>query len=484
MTTTSASSTISSLGVGSGLDANSIVTKLVAIERQPISDLQTAADKIQTKISAFGQIQSSVSALRDAAQKLTNPSLWSSTTPTSSDAAAVSFSTSSGAAVGSYSVSVSALAASQSVVNKTAYASSTATVGSGTLTFDMGTWSGNSFTGVTPAAPVSVTVAATDTLENIRDKINASTAGVSASIIKDASGSRLVMTSKATGAANGFRVTAADDDLDNADASGLSNLAYDPSSSTAGTRQTQAAANAAATINGVDVTSSSNTFADVLSGITVTVGKLVPSTAPTTVTVAQDNTTITKAITDFAAAYTSLSNLLTSNTKYDAGSKVAGTLQGDSTAVGLLNQFRRAIGSGSSASSVFATLSDAGLQVQTGGGLTVNSTKLTSALSNLGELKKMFSAAGTSAGGDDGFATRLRSLGDTLLGTAGALTSRTAGLNQSIKNNQKQQDAIDNKATLYEKRLRAQYTALDKTMAGITSQGNYVSQMITQMNKG
>lgn len=476
-------STISSLGVGSGLDAESIVTKLVALERRPISNLQTAASKIQTKISAFGQIQSAVSALRDAAQKLTNPSLWASTTATSSDASAVGFSTSSGAAAGNYSVSVSKLAASQSVVTQNALSGGTATVGAGTLTFETGRYNGTAFTGATPTAQVSITISDTDTLENVRDKINASTAGVTASIVNDASGARLVMTSKATGEANAFRVTASDTDGNDTDASGLSALAYDPANSTAGTRLTQTAANAAARINGVDVTSTSNTFSNVLTGITVTANKLVDSSSPVSVTVAQDNTTLTKAITDFATAYTSLSSLLASNTKYDASTQVAGTLQGDSTAVGLLNQFRRAVGGGSSASSAFGTLSSIGLEISSTGGMSVNNTKLTAALGNLSELKKAFSAAGTEAGGDEGFATRLRSIADTLLGTNGALTSRTAGLNQSIKNNQKQQDAIDTKATLYEKRLRAQYAALDTTMAGISSQGNYVTQMITQMNK-
>ena len=98
---------ITSLGVGSGLDAEGIVTKLVALERQPISQLQTAASKLQTKISAYGQIKSNISALRDAAQKLTSPDLWSSAVASSSDSAAINFSTGSGAAPGTYSVSVS-----------------------------------------------------------------------------------------------------------------------------------------------------------------------------------------------------------------------------------------------------------------------------------------------------------------------------------------------------------------------------------------
>ena len=71
----------------------------------------------------------------------------------------------------------------------------------------------------------------------------------------------------------------------------------------------------------------------------------------------------------------------------------------------------------------------------------------------------------------------------TLTGFEGALTTRTDGLKKSVTNNQKRQDELDARATLYEKRLRAQYTALDTQMAAITSTGNYVTQMITNLNK-
>lgn len=489
-TTTSSTSngTISSLGVGSGLDANSIVTKLVALERQPISTLQTQADKIQSKISAFGQIQSSVSSFRDAAKKLANPDIWSSTIATSPDNTAVSFSTSTGAATGNYYVAVSSLAKSQAVVTNTPLAASTSTVGSGTLTIDVGAWSGNAFTAKTGSTAKTINVAATDTLENIRDKINDAGAGVRASIVKDSSGARLAITSSSTGAANGFRITASDsgDGADTDDA-GLSALAYDPATSTAGTTRTQIASDAAAIINGVSVSSSTNKFSDVLTGISFTVGKVTTTQADPTlgvnVSVTQDNDTISKAINDFATTYSSLATLLQNDTKYDSATNTAGPLQGDGTALSLLNQFRALIGSSSNASTAFKTLSSVGVEIQSGGTLTVNSTKLTNALGNLSEVKKLFSNADLTNDANDGMATKLRTLSDSMLGFEGALTTRTAGLNTAIANNQKRQDELDARATLYEKRLRAQYTALDTTMANLTGQNSYVTQMITNWNK-
>lgn len=478
MSTTSG--TISSLGVGSGLDANSIVSKLVELERQPIVQLQKRAETLQTKISAFGQVQSSVSTLRDAAKKLANPDIWTSTKATSSDSATVSFTTSAGAQTGNYNIAVTSMAASQSVVNTTRLASGASTLGSGTLTFETGTWDTTSFTGA--GSPVTVTIDAADTLEAIRDKINASGAGVSAAIVNDSGGARLVMTSKESGVENGFRVQAADDDGNNLDGSGISALAFDldPLNATTGSGRTQEAKDAAATINGVAVTSKSNTFSDVLTGISFTVGK---ENASATVSVAQDNEAISKAITEFATAYSSLATLLRTNTKYDDATKTAGTLQGDGTAVNLLNQFRTSISSSTSASSVFGTLSSIGVEIQASGTLTVNSSKLTNALGKLSEVKKLFSNVDNLDSANDGIATRMRTLTDNILGFEGALTTRTAGLKKAVQDNEKRQEELDARVALFEKRLRNQYTALDTSMAQINGQGNYVTQMITNWNK-
>jgi flagellar hook-associated protein 2 len=480
-------SSITSLGIGSGLQANEIVTKLVALESQPIVNLQTASDKLQTKISAYGQIQSAVSSVRDAARKLTSADLWGATAAASADATAVNATTSAGAQVGTYSVDVTALAKPQSVVSKTSLASGSSTVGSGTLTIDIGTWTGNSFAAKSGATPVTITVGANDTLVNIRDKINSSNSGVKASIITDSSGSRLVMQSATTGEANGFRITAADaGDGNNGDDAGLSALAYDPGNATAGTNLSQAASDAEATINNVPIKSASNTLSEVISGLTITLSKVTSSptitTGPINITVSQDTAAITKAITDFATAYSSMATLVKGNTKYDESTKTAGTLQGDSGALSVQNQFRSILGSSSDASSTFGTLSSIGLEIQTDGTVKVNSSKLTSSLGNLAEVKKLFSNSDSVDEKKDGIMTRLRVLSDNLLSTDGILTVRTSGLKQTITDNRSRQESLQNRVDLYEKRLKAQYTALDTIMAGLNSQGNYVSQMINSLN--
>jgi len=220
--------------------------------------------------------------------------------------------------------------------------------------------------------------------------------------------------------------------------------------------------------------------------MTITLSKVTNTATtgsnPVTVTVGQDTASITKAITDFASAYSSMASLLKTNTKYDESTKTAGTLQGDSGALSVQNQFRSIVGASSNASSTFGTLSSIGLEIQTDGTIKVNTTKLTSSLANAAEVKKLFSNSDTSDPANDGVMTRLRTLGDNLLGVDGSITTRTAGLKKSVTDNESRQDALQARVDLYEKRLRAQYSSLDTIMAGLSSQSNYVTQMINSLN--
>src|SRR5205823_6066563 len=156
-----------------------------------------------------------------------------------------------GAASGSYSVTVQKLATSQTATS-TAFASSSSTLSAGTLTIELGTWTGDPETGFTAksgSSPVSITIGAGETsLSAIRDKINAANAGVTASIINDASGARLSIRSTSTGAENAFRLTATESTDDGDASTGLSALGYDATAASPMTRN-QKAINAQATIN-------------------------------------------------------------------------------------------------------------------------------------------------------------------------------------------------------------------------------------------
>jgi len=477
-TSISTTGSVSSAGIGSGLDVTGIISKLMTVESAPLTALQTKATGIQTKISAFAAVKSAISGFRDAARTLTNPSTWSATLGTSGDPSTVTVVPSATAATGSYAITVQNLAASQSIASRS-YADSTAVVGAGSLHIDLGSWNtGNTaFTAQTGNAGVDLTVSATATLADVRDQINAAGAGVTASIVTDTTGARLVMTSAKTGVNNGFRITSTDADGVNNDSAGLSALAYNPPGSTTSTLS-QTAANASATINGLSVSSASNNLAGAVDGLTLNLVKV--NTTPVLVTVAQDNTSITAAIQGFATAYNTLSTLLETDTKYDSTTSTAGPLQADSTAVSVQRQLRNILGASSTASTAFSTLSQAGLEIQSDGTISVNSTKLTSALGNLGEVKKLFANSGT---GGNGFATQMRSLTTAMLASDGQLTSRTSGLATSLTSNQKQQADMNSRLATTKARLTAQYTALDKKMASLSGLSDYVTQQITNWNK-
>ncbi|MFT3816212.1 MAG: flagellar filament capping protein FliD [Rubrivivax sp.] len=473
--------TITSLGLGSGLDSETIVTKLVALEKQPISDLQAAASALQTKLSTFGKIQSYLDSLKSAAGTLNSSITWRGSTASSSNTGAVQVTSSTGSSPGSYSVSVSQLATGQMTASA-ALPSSTSTPGAGTLNFDIGSWNADATAFTASGSTVSIAVEATDTLEAVRDKINAKDGlAVAASIVKDASGARLVLQSKDTGVSHGFRVQVSDDDGNDGDAAGLSMLAYDPAGGAGVMTRTQAAQNAKGTINNLAVESESNRLTDVIDGVSLSFGSVTAS--PVSATVANDTDSMKGAVKDFVTAYNSLMGYLRDQTKYVEGS-TSKNLQGDRTAIGLQQQVRSILSSSfGGVGSAFARASEIGLDVQKDGTIKLSDSKLTSALSNIGELRKFFSADGDTTA-EDGLTQRLTAMAQTWLDVdGGSLTARQGGLQKLIDINKSRQDAMQLRVDAMEKRLRAQYSALDTSMSQLSSLQNYVTQQITNWNK-
>jgi len=479
----SANGALSSPGIGSGLDVASIVSKLVDIESQPLNDLKSAAGQIQTTISSFGQLQSLVGSLQSAAQKLSNPSLWKQTTATSSNTGAVSITSTSGAAAaGNYTVNVTSLAQSQNLASS-AFADSTAQPGAGTLSIQLGTWgAGNSsFTQASGSSTINVSITAGQTLADIRDKINAANAGVTAAIVTDASGARLTIASSSTGLANQVRMTATDTGgASLPPGTGLGALAYAPDTGAGGLTQTQAASDAKATINGLSIQSASNTLSNVLDGATLQLNGL--TTSPATVSVSSDTGSATAAINAFVSAYNSLNGYLTNATAYNAATKVAGPLQGDSTATSLRTNMRTLLMGDGGGSSVFARLGDVGFSTAKDGTLSVDGSKLTAAMGNMSELGKVFSNVDSTNSAKNGFGKLFNDFTNGQIGFDGSITSRTSGLNASLQRNQDDQDAMSLRIQQYQDRLNKQYTALDTAMAQMSSLQNYVTQQINAFN--
>lgn len=485
MVTSITSGTVSSAGIGSGLDVNKIVDAMLNVEKVPLTNLQTTATTIQSKLSAFGQIQSFVSSFRDASADLQKADSFAATTAGSSDTASVAASSTTKAVPGAYSVQVNSLASTQNVVSADGqFAAATDVVGTGSITIDLGSYNADqtTFTPKPGAISVTVPIGADDkTLAGVRDKINAANAGVTASLVTDANGSRLALQSSATGAANGFRVrvaTGANDDP------GLARLAFDPTAGPpdpAGSALTQAAANTKATINGIPVETAGATLDNVVDGITFNVSKV--TTSPVTVSVTRNTDSVKSLLTNFVASYNALASFLSSATAYDPAAKKGALLQGDATTTGLQNQLRSNFNQPAGASSAFSTFSSLGIEFQSDGRLKINDTKLDAALTKLPEVAKALSNLDGANPGNNGLARKLTKFADGLLSSGGSISGKTQSYQSQIASNQKNQDSLTNRISASEARIRAQYTALDATVSKSNALQSYVTQQFAVFNK-
>ena len=485
---------ISSAGIGSGLDVEGIITKLVALEKQPLASLQIKATVIQTKISDYSQVKSLVSTLTDTASKLSLDSGWNTVAVASSNSAAVSASVSGIASATSFSVGVSQLAKAQSTVSD-AVPASTAVGSQGTLTLQLGTWgpsrangTGSAFAAGS-AASVNITVGASDTLAQIAAKINDAGSGVVATVLTDASGDRLMLRSASTGGAQGFRVQANDTgDGNNTNDSGLSALAFeldlDPGPTPTGAPTVtaygmgantfQTGQDAKATINGIAVTSANNSFKDVVAGLTITASAVTSSDVELVAT--NDKPALTKNIQAFVEAYNAVNKYLADATAYDDSSKKSGDLQGDSTAIGLRNSLRSLLGTGVVGGS-YTRLSDIGLSTGRDGNLAVDATKLGAALNNPASVKTLFAQKNADPS-TNGIARKVKTFADGLLAFSGGLNNKADALTAAVKRNTAEQDKVTARAAVVEKRLRTTYTALDTKMAGLTALNTYITQQV------
>lgn len=461
---------ISSAGVGSGLDVQSIVTQLVAIEKQPLKALQTQASKIQTQLSLYGTVKSQVSALGDAAAALASPMGWNTQKATSSNAAAVGVSAGSGAVPTVLSVDVQQLARAQSTASA-GFAAGLAVGATGTLNIEAGSWSDGATPVFTPGTSVPISIVAGDTISDIAGKINSASAGVTATVLRDGANERLVIRSASTGQAAGFRV-------DNAADPGLAAFGFtNPSDGASFVGQT--ALDAKVKINGVAISSATNSMVNVTPGVTLQLSQV--TTAPTEITVANDLDVVQKNIQTFVDAYNALNSTIANATKYDAATKFAGPLQGDATTLGLQSAIRSMLGSGS-VGSTFARLSDVGIERQTDGSLKINTTKLTSAQQDLPNLKNLF----TTDNSDpltNGFGLKVRDFARSMVAFDGRITNKSTALQDSITRNSKDQDRVNDKASRIEAQLYKQYSALDAQMAQMSSLSSFVTAQLAVWNK-
>ncbi len=464
---------ITSTDLASGVDIQSIVSQLVALERAPLAPLQTQASKIQSKISVMGTLSSMMTAFGELGTKLSTPSSFQAVKGSSSTPTAVGITVAAGTAPTSMSIEVQQLARAQSTASL-AVPRDTA-MGAGNLRITLGDWSSGSFVAGEAAAVDIEIVEGEDTLTQIAARINSADAGVTATVLRDASGERLLMRSRETGEALGFEMQVTDADGD--PASGLSRLAVQ--GGVASGVQITHGANALATLNGIAIESTSNTFADGIPGVTLQFSQV--TTAPVEVAVTLDKEAMTKTIQSFVDAYNQLNDMLTSVTGYNPDTKVAGSMQGDSTAVGLQNALRGMMRS-STPGGEFTTLADIGIEIKAGGKMSINTTRLNTALDNPEAVQNLFNADHISPT-EQGFGEKLKAFAEGFSGASGTLTSRTESLRAAATRNTKEQDKVNERATRAEARYLKQYNAMDAMVGQLNSLNAFVSQQIAQWNK-
>ncbi|EHN64599.1 flagellar filament capping protein FliD [Comamonas testosteroni] len=466
---------ISSVGIGSGLEVETIVSKLVALESKPIAALQTKATGINTQISAFSQLKSQISNLQDQLDKLTKPATWLGNTLTSSNSTQVTGTATSSAVQATYDVEVSQMAAGQTIGS--GLVASGTTLGPGKLTISMGTYGANGLTpntkdGKNVSFSVDIT-AEDDSLAKIAAKINAAKGDVSATVLKDHTGERLVLQSKTTGVNSAFSVEA--------EGAGLQQFAYNGTDATM--KRSVEAQDTLAKINGIDMASHTNVFEEVAAGVTLTVAqKSAKDAAPVRITIANDTATAKAALKNLVESYNALSNALKTMTAYDKDSKTAGTLQGDSTAINLQSAMRRVLSGPGGEGGAFTSLSQMGIAFQTDGTLKIDDTKLDKALKDPESMSKFFTADVADAN-QDGLAVRMKDFTSGLLATGGTFSTKDETLKNALKRNTADQERQTARVTAYEARVRAQYSRLDTQMASLKALDNYVAQQVATWNK-
>ncbi|MCP4077352.1 MAG: flagellar filament capping protein FliD [Gammaproteobacteria bacterium] len=381
---------VSSLGIGSGLDLGSLVSGLVEAERAPTENrLQFKEDTLTTELSAFGALRSSLSLFQGSLSSLSLSTLYGSKNISLSDSSVLSASSSSTADAGSYDVEVTALAKTHSLATNsaTAFDDIDDTVGTGTLSIRFGTTTSGPYSFSADSAKAIQTITVSDdnsntTLSGLRDYINDNDYGVQAAIVDDGNGFRLTLTSKDSGAANSMEITVTNDgDADNNDNAGLSQLAFNTDAQTS-VVQTVAAQDAALKINGLDITRESNTIIGAMDGVTLNLLKAdIGNTI--SVNVSESNEGIVAAVEEFVTGYNGLAGTINSLTNYDAVTSEAGILIGDFTVRNLSNQLRSVMGNTvSELTGNVRALSDIGITTNSDGTLGLDLDKLNTALTN------------------------------------------------------------------------------------------------------
>lgn len=446
-------STITSLGIGSGLDLNGLLDQLRDAERSRLEPITQQKEAQQSKLSAYGKLQGALSAFQSAAEGLNSSQVFesvsSNVTGTSVAAAA-----SAEALPGRYDVNVGTLARSQSIATEGFAEDHTFDVG-GTLSIQTG--SGDSLD------ETDVTVADGASLEDVRDSINAAGSGVSATIVNDGNANRLVLSTKDTGT---------ESEITSITFGGDPRLTYDGAAD--GMQVTVPAEDASLTVNGIDITSQSNRVEGAIQGVTLDLAEVGDST----VVVERDNLAVREAVTGFVDAYNALRETTGDLTSFDAETGDAGELLGDSALRTIESRLRGIMGGGVSGGEL-STLSDIGISLQRDGTLEVDAGRLDEVIVNQREALTEFFAGDAET---DGFAGAVSEMLGQVLGDRGLLGTAQSGVESRITSLDERAARMETSIEREIERYRVQFGQLDSMIAEMNETSSYLTQQFDNLN--
>jgi flagellar hook-associated protein 2 len=457
--------TITSTGVGSGLDVNSLVQQLVAAERQTADKRIASTDaKLTTEFTALATLKGGMSAFQAALQTMTTSAAIETRKVTVGDEKALSATAETIAATGSYEVEIRELAKAAQLGSIAFVDGEKAVVGTGKLTLAVG---GKSFS-------VDIT-SANDELAQIRDAINGAkgNTGIRATIIRDTEGAHLVLTGTATGEANAITVTPSGGN------GGLDQLAFH-----AGLKnlvEKSPAQDAVVVVSGYEIHSATNTVSGAIDGVTLNLGAAEVG-KEISLKVDRDDASIVSKVEGFVAAYNTLATQIKTLGGYNAATKVAGPLLGDAMLRGLESYVRRTISEPvAGVAGAHTTLASLGITTTESGTLALDGAKLKKALAaDPQSVAKVLT-------GENGVATKLNSYLLTKLSSAGELATRNTGITNRRTDLVRQQEALEARMVVIQERYLKQFTALDSMLTQLQSTSNYLSQQfanLSNLNKG
>lgn len=463
-------------GLGSGLAITDIVTALVNSDKLAKQTQITAQTKqVTTKLSGIGTLQSAMASFQTALTNLgkTSNGAFAGYSATSSNTSALTVTSDNTAVPGTYSIKVSNLATSSSVATASFADGSTSAIPSGDLTLTQN------------GIDTKITIPTGATLSSVATLVNAqsSTSNISANIITDDNGSRLVFSSTVTGA--GTDITAASDTVSGFNITAGTQL--DTTSTTSAGYIDAQAASAKLTINGLSVTSASNTIDKSLGGVSM---NLLAANTTATITVATNTDGLKTSLQTFVDSYNAVVSAVSSVTKgtvlttpdATTGSTfTAAALTGDAMPRSILSALRKELVT-TGASGNLSVLSQLGITTgQSDGKLTLDSTKFATAMSQglAGDVQQLFSGTGD---GSNGLVARMNAAITPYTQTGGIFATRTTSLNKQQSDLTDQQAALDLRVTNMTATLTAKYNAMDLLVGQLKASATSITSFFDSLN--